>query len=155
MRWVKRIAFSFVFVAVLIHSAQGHSRGSHCTRVRLATETRWGGNETIAIDLRDEPRKIVMGTVVGPGVGALSTLVQVFPRKPSEPFFNPQDQEVRTPVAACITGDDGFFSFSLPSGEYELRMSQNGGVDVTSVFVTVKRASHNSEKIKIEMHVGT
>jgi hypothetical protein len=54
-----------------------------------------------------------------------------------------------------MTGDDGAFTFSLPPGEYELRMSQNPGVDVTSVIVTVERGAHRSEEIKVEMQVGT
>jgi hypothetical protein len=58
-------------------------------------------------------------------------------------------------VAACVTGEDGSFAFSLSPGEYELRMSQKGGVDVTSVFVKVDRKSHSSEKVKVVMQVGT
>jgi hypothetical protein len=107
------------------------------------------------IDLRDKPVRTVRGNVEGPGEGALSTLVQVFPRQASDPLYRLADQDNERPVAACVTGDDGFFAFSLASGEYELRMSQNEGIDVTSVFVKVERSSHNSEKITMVMHVGT
>lgn len=34
-------------------------------------------------------------------------------------------------------------------------MSQNNGIDVTSVFVKVEKSSHSSEKIMVVMHVGT
>lgn len=153
MRWVMRIAFGFVLFSALESSGQGKSR--HCTKVPIATETRWGGNQRIEIDLRDKPVRTVRGNVEGPGEGTLSTLVQVFPRQPSDPLYRPADQENQRPVAACVTGDDGLFAFSLPPGEYELRLSQNKGIDVTSVFVKVEKSSHSSEKIRVVMHVGT
>jgi hypothetical protein len=147
------IAAGFALFPVLSSSAQGQSR--HCTKVPVATQTRWGGNQRIEIDLRDKPVRTVRGNIEGPGEGTLSTLVQVFPRQPSDPLYRPADQENERPVAACVTGDDGFFAFSLPTGEYELRMSQNNGIDVTSVFVKVEKSSHSSEKIMVVMHVGT
>jgi len=153
MQWIICMASSFVLFSALASSAQGQSR--HCTKVPIATKTRWGGNQRIEIDLRDKPVRTVRGNVEGPGEGTLSTLVQVFPRQPSDPLYRPADQENERPVAACVTRDDGFFAFSLPPGEYELRMSQNKGIDVTSVFVKVEKSSHSSEKITVVMHVGT
>jgi len=153
MRWGMRSAFSLVLFSLFTSLAQSQSR--HCTEVAVATKTRWGGNERVVIDLRDKPVRRVRGAVVGPGLGTLNTLVQVFPRKPSDPLYRAADQENEMPVAACVTGDDGVFAFSLPPGEYELRMSQNVGVDVTSVFVTIEQGSHSSKKIKVVMHVGT
>ena len=155
MNVVKHIAFSvFVFFALTnLLLGQGHSR--HCTKEPVTSVTHWGGNEWIVIDLRDKPVRTVEGIVLGPGVGSLKTLVQVFRRKPSDPLPRRWDQEMGLPAAACMTGDDGVFTFSLPPGEYELRMSQNPGVDVTSVIVTVERGAHRSEEIKVEMQVGT
>jgi hypothetical protein len=137
MNWLKRIAFGLMLF------------------FGVTTKTRWGGNQRIVIDLRDKPVQTVRGIVEGPGIGSLNTLVQVFRRQPSDVLPPAHDQENELPVAACVTGDDGVFTFSLPPGEYELRMSQNGGVDVTSVLVVVKQGSHSSKKIRVVMQVGT
>lgn len=153
MRWPARIAFSFALFSALAASAQ--SRIHHCSKVPVNTKTRWGGNQRIMIDLRDQPVRTVIGRVEGPGEGALSMLVQVFPRQHSDPLYRPGEQDSEKPVAACVTGTDGVFAFSLSPGEYELRMSQNEGVDVTSVFVKVERSSHSSERITVVMQVGT
>lgn len=150
-----RRAFGLVFCFAVTGVALGHSQKYHCKTVPLATETRWGGNELVEVDLRDKPVQRVRGVVNGPGEGTTSNLVQVYLRQPSDPLYQPHDRESRLPVAACVTGDDGRFDFSLPSGEYELRVSQNGGINVTSVFVIVKRRCHNSETIQVPMHVGT
>ena len=152
---VKHTALSACFFFGLTSVMLGQSPSRPCTEESVTTETRWGGNERIVIDLRDQPTRTVKGVVRGPGEGSLETLVQVFPREHSDPLCRPSDQENAVPAAACVTGDDGFFAFSLPSGEYELRMSQNKGVDVTSVIVTVKHGCHRARKIKVAMHVGT
>jgi len=153
MQQLMHIAYCFSLFSFLTNSAycQSHS----CKKVPLTTETRWGGNQTIEIDLRDSPVRTVRGNVEGPGEGTLSTLIQVFVRKPSDPLYRAPGQSDARPVVACVTGEDGSFAFSLSPGEYELRMSQNGGVDVTSVFVKVDRNSQSSEKVKVVMQVGT
>jgi hypothetical protein len=155
MSWLKRISISlvpyFALTTLMLCRAQSHG----CKGVPLTTETRWGGNERIEIDLRDKPVRKVEGDVLGPGEGTMSTLVQVFRRQPSDPLYQPPSQDRRLPIAACMTGTDGSFDFSLSPGEYELLMSQNGGVDVTSVFITVRRGHYRSKKISVTMHVGT
>lgn len=155
MNRATRIAFGFVTLCALTGLMLGQEvRSQHCTEEPVTTKTRWGGNESVVIDLRDKPVRMVSGTVRGPGIGSLSTLVQVFPRKPSDPIYRASDQN-ESPVTACLTGDDGAFAFLLPPGEYELRMSQNVGVDVTSVFVTVRRGARRSSKVRVVMKVGT
>ena len=155
MSKVDRLALSVILLFALASPTLAHTQSYRCKRVPLATETRWGGNERIEIDLRDKPVQKVRGTVLGPGEGTESTLVQVYLRQPSDSLYRPPDQESRLPIAACVTGNDGSFGFSLPPGEYELRMSQNQGIDVTSVFVTVGHGHYSLEKISVEMHVGT
>jgi hypothetical protein len=120
--------------------------------------TRWGGNERIEVDMRDEPVDSVSGIVLWPwpeDTPLGDSLVQVFPRKPSDPLYTPSEAVHGVPVAACVTGADGLFAFSLLSGEYELRASLNKGIDVTSVFITVKRGSRQTKKIRVVMHPGT
>ncbi len=155
MNGVKHMALSASLFFALTSMMLAENLNRHCTEEPITTPTRWGGNERIVIDFRDKPVRTITGIVKGPGEGTLKTLVQVFSRKASDPLSRPPDQENEIPVAACITGDDGVFGFSLRAGEYELRMSQNPRVDVTSVFVKVKHGWHRSRKIKVPMHVGT
>jgi len=155
MNRAKRVAFSLVLFFALVGSSLAQEQSRNCARESLKTPTRWGGNERIEIDLRDKPMSTVWGTVEGPGEGTLSTLVQVFRRRTSDPLYPPPGQENELPVKACWTGTAGSFAFSLPAGEYELRMSQNVGIDVTSVLIRVKHGSYRSEKITVTMHVGT
>lgn len=155
MNAVKRVALSVFLVSVLTTLMFGQSLSHHCKPELVTTMTRWGGNMRIVIDLRGKPVRTVRGTVLGPGEVSLETLVQVFRRESSDPPGQVSNHEKDQPAAACLTGDDGGFAFSLPPGEYELRMSQNSGVDVTSVYVTVKRGFHWSRKIRVMMHVGT
>lgn len=153
---VKHTVLSACFFFGLISVTLGQSHSRHCTQEPVTTETRWGGNERIVLDLRDKPTRTLKGVVLRwPGEAPSKTLVQVFHRKPSDPLSRPSDQENAVPVAACVTGDDGTFAFSLPSGEYELRMSQKEDMDVTSVIVTVKRGLHRARKIKVLMQAGT
>jgi len=116
----------------------------------------WGGNELIEIDMREEPvqatRGVVNWTEDQPANGVL---LQVFKRSPSDPPYSKQDQAANPPVAACVTGADGTFSFTLPQGEYELRASMGKGMNVTLVFLSVKRGWHWPRKISIQMHPGT
>lgn len=149
------ISFCLLVFLTLAGLTLGHAQSGGCKEVPLTTVTRWGGNETITIDMQDKPVRKVRGIAVFPGGDTSNTLVQVFLRKPSDARYQTQYDDARLPAAACVTSNDGAFAFSLPPGEYELRMSQGAGVDVTSVLVTVKRGWHWSRKIKAEMHVGT
>jgi hypothetical protein len=156
MNAMKRIVFSFVLFSALPGMIVSQAQSRHCTEEPVTTMTHWGGNERIEIDMRDKPVRIVSGIVLWPGdEPSNESLVQVFQRKPSDPLYKPSDKERDVPVAACVTGTDGVFAFSLPSGEYELRVSLNKGIDVTSVFVTVKHGWHRSKKIRVVMKPGT
>ncbi|MGD0737248.1 MAG: hypothetical protein ABR976_19110 [Terracidiphilus sp.] len=155
MNRAKRVAFSLILFFALVSSSLSHGESRKCAKEPVTTPTSWGGNIRVEIDLRDKPMSNVRGIVEGPGDGTYTTLVQAFRRRPQDPLYIPANQEHELPVAACRTGTSGFFSFTLPSGEYELRMSQNPGVDVTSVLIVVEHGSSRSEKIRAVMHVGT
>ena len=156
MRMSGRIVISTLYFTVSAAVAIGQARSHHCTKEPTTTTTRWGGNERIEVDMRDEPVDSVTGIVLWPGDTPLGdSLVQAFPRKPSDPLYTPLEGEHGVAVAACVTGADGLFAFSLSSGEYELRASLNKGIDVTSVFITVKRGSRQTKRIRVVMHPGT
>lgn len=156
MEAMKRAIFYCVFVLALPPLVEGQSGSGHCVEEPTTTTTRWGGNERIEIDMRDKPVGKVNGIVLWPeDEPSDDSLVQVFRHRPSDPLYKPSEEEHEVPLAACVTGANGLFAFSLPSGEYELRISLNKGIDVTSVFITVKPSWHRSEKIKVVMHPGT
>lgn len=142
---------------ILALSCMAHAAPSQpsCSPVPTTTQTRFGGNMTIEIDISRPVRKL-RGVVEWPGVQPASgVLLQVFTRNHSDPHFTPRDRETAPPIAACVTGADGAFFFSLPEGEYELRASLDQVTDVTSVFVTVKHGWRWSRRIVIPMSVGT
>jgi hypothetical protein len=148
--------FSLVIFAVLSKATASQPHSCHCTDVAATTETLWGGNMAIEIDLRDKPVRTVNGIVFWPTEEpANNSLVQVFRRSHSDPLVRAPDQKDGVPVVACMTGADGAFAFSLPSGEYELRASVGRGTDVTHIFLTVKRWYFRSKKVKVVMQVGT
>jgi hypothetical protein len=153
MNRAKGIVVGLLLLSTRTGLLLGQSRG--CTKVPSTTATRWGGNERVVLDHRNKPVRMVRGTVTGPGEGIYKTLIQVFPQKPSDLHSLTSGQENGLPIAACETGGDGAFTFHLPPGEYELLMSQDGGVDVTAVLVSVKRGWHRSRKIRAVMVVGT
>jgi len=154
MKYVSLFSLFLLALPCLGQAAPSHNS---CTPGPITTLTRWGGNELVEIDMREEPVRTAHGGVaIGwPKQPADGVLLQVFKRRPSDPPFSKQDQAANPPVAACVTGADGAFSFTLPQGEYELRASMGKGMNVTLVFLTVKRGWHWPRKISIQMHPGT
>jgi hypothetical protein len=156
MTGIKGAIFSFALFSAFPGGIVCQVQSHHCTEEPVTTITRWGGNERIVIDFRDKPVRRVSGTVFWPqGEPLNKALVQIFQREHSDPIAKPPDQEHGIPKAACVTGPDGVFGFSLPAGEYEIRASIGNGVDVTSVLLTVNHWSFRSTKIKVTMHPGT
>jgi hypothetical protein len=155
MHRLKGTALGVFILTTLPGLALSQAKSRHCTQLPPTTATRWGGNQRVVIDLRNKPVRTVEGIVTGPGEGTFKTLIQVFPRVPSSTRKQTSGQEDGPPIATCETAEDGAFAFSLPPGEYELLMSQDKGVDATSVLVTVKHGSHVSKTILVRMINGT
>jgi hypothetical protein len=155
--WGRQINRAALLAALSIVTALACSNrcNAGCKRVPLSTETRYGGNQLIQIDLRDEPIARPTGIVMLTEAPVGGALLQVFRRKHDDPLWVPRDQQKTSAIAACITRPDGVFSFSLDPGEYEIRASLNGGMDVTSTFLIVKSGWRRSNRIVVEMHVGT
>ena len=60
-------------------------------------------------------------------------------------------------IRACITGEDGGFCFrSVSKGKYELRVSKEGGFEITHVYVVVDPKNPNSTngEMSIIIYVG-
>ena len=128
-----------------------------CKRVSLKTPTRWGGNQVIGVDLRDEPVSSIHGVAgfSAESGGDDNILLQVYRRQHTDPLYRAPQPDDPAPIAACITGLTGAYRFDLPNGEYEIRASMNSGINVTHVYVTVKHRLHGSRAICIQMSPGT
>ena len=151
---MKHVGFVFLFFFALQIPAHSNSP-LPCSPMPITIPTRWGGNELVQIDKRDRPVRGVHGVVELADAPADGALVQVFKRDHSDPLYNQKVRETNLPIAACVVGSKGAFSFSLPAGEYELRASMNKGVCVTSVFLTVSHGWHRSRKIFVVMAMGS
>jgi hypothetical protein len=151
---MKRAAL-FVALSIVTTTACSNRCNANCKRVALSTETRYGGNQLVQIDLRDEPIARPNGIVMLAGSPAGGVLLQVFSRKHDDPLYVPRERQKARAIAACVTRNGGLFSFSLHPGEYEIRASMNPGIDVTSVFVIVKSGWRRSKPIVVEMPLGT
>lgn len=145
-----RLLISLICLALAsVSSAQS------CKRVPLKTPTRWGGNEAIEIDYRDDPVGNTNGNVTFGTEPASEVLLQIYRRNHADPLYHPPGREDPLPIAACVTGKEGTFRFDLPNGEYELRASMGPGTDVTHVYFVVRHGLHRSRQIVVTMHVGT
>jgi hypothetical protein len=134
---MKRLVLYSMLFAALPAVIVGQTRRRLCIEEPITTMTRWGGNERIEIDMRDKPVRDVNGIVMWlDDRPSDDSLVQVFSRRPSDPRIQASADEHGVPMAACRTGADGLFAFSLPPGEYELRVSLDKGIDVSSVLIS-------------------
>jgi hypothetical protein len=153
---MKSCAVFLFFLAAFQVVAHGQKLETSCLPAPITSQTMWGGNEIIQVDLREHPMQKLRGLTLWPGdEPAYGVLLQVFKRGHTDPLYIPREQDTREPMAVCMTDTEGDFSFSLPPGEYELRASLNRGVDVTSVFVIVERGLHRSPQIEVPIRSGS
>ncbi|MGP8252737.1 MAG: hypothetical protein ACLQHF_11935 [Terracidiphilus sp.] len=148
---------AILLLALVIPPATSFAQqvNSTCTPVDVSAPTKWGGNQTVEVDLRNHPVRVPRGIVMLAGKPAGGALLQVFTWNPSDTLAIHYNQQRVSAVAACITGPDGLFSFALAPGEYELRTSLGPGIDVTSVLISAKSGWHRSRRIVVPMSVGT
>ena len=153
----EQMRLTFAILAFIVLAVALSADAQSCKSAPLTTETRWGGNEVIEVDLRDHPVRIVNGVarLAGGLVPSDDVLLQVYKRSHSDPLYRAPQLGDPLPVAACLTGNDGAFRFELPNGEYEIRASMNKGMDVTHVYITVSHGLRRSRRIFVDIHPGT
>lgn len=118
-------------------------------------QTIWGGNQRIVIE-QAKPVKMIHGIARGPAGGALEgVLVEVFDHPEIVKSYTRQQNSAQTRMAACMTNESGRFSFELPPGDYELRLSKSSEWDVMSVIVRVRKSARSSTKTTADLELGT
>lgn len=129
-------------------------------RAAKENEVPHGANELIQLKSRTVPR--VYGTVLWPtGEAAKKIVVEIFHFEGSDDDYRDFNAAIEQPrTMACVTGDDGKFSFpGLKLGKYLLRAgtSDEAGVNETYIVLVVKRHSRKPGKdgLEITLHLGT
>jgi len=126
-----------------------------CVRAAKTETTRSGGNiHVIVVD--DTPRSLLSGTVTYPDEEAVDgALVEIFdhPENLQKPWEKKSPQKR---IAACVTRAAGKYCFAkLPAGIYELRISKDAGINVTSVRVTIDAKKGTHEPVNVRLVMGT
>lgn len=118
-----------------------------------------GANELIQLKSRTVPR--VYGTVLWPtGEAAKKIVVEIFHFDGSEDDYRDLNTAIEQPrTTACVTGDDGRFSFpGLKPGKYLLRAgtSDEAGVNETYIVLVVERHARKPGRdgLEIRLHLG-
>ena len=133
------------------------ARVSSCQCVPSKRKTIWGGNEAVVM----KPVKTgttIWGTVKGSAGGEpmSGVLVEIYDHPEAVVPAPNRDNMTQKQIAACITDGSGRFSFRLPSGDYELRLSKSLEWDVTSVPLRVGKSLFTTSKhLSVHMHLGT
>lgn len=149
---------SFLAIAVFLVGLVQAS-AAQC-RTAKENEAPHGANELIQLKSWTLPR--VYGTVLWPtGEAAKKIVVEIFHFKGSDDDYRDLNTAIEQPrTMACVTGDDGKFSFpGLKPGKYLLRAgtSDEAGVNETYIVLVVKRHARNPGKdgLEIRLHLGT
>src|SRR5271163_1400218 len=128
-----------------------------CHNASADETTRSGGNIFI-VEVEKAPRRTIAGTVsIGGDSGPLeNALVEIFDNPnylldESNGHKNPKQKR----IAACVTGKDGKFCFSLPDGKYELRASLSVGINVTHIYVVVDLRKGKYLPLHVQLTLGT
>lgn len=129
-----------------------------CQCIPTDEKTRWGGNEQVQIVER-KPLKTIRGKVVE-NLESLTPWKDVLVEIYDHPEVQLQDYNSRKVtqrrIAGCKTNDTGTFSFLLPRGAYEVRISCCSGIDVTSVLVRVGGSPFVSRRtLVVKLNPGT
>lgn len=116
----------------------------------------YGANEFI---LEEGPIEVgeILGVVLDPSGAQRHAVVEVYKYDGGENSTDAMKALEDQRIAACITGDDGKFSFpDLPPGRYLLRigLSDTGGMNEDHLIVRVVRGG-TRKKLEIRLRVGT
>ena len=118
-----------------------------------------GANELI--QLTDQTVSSIRGEVSGPGEGdAKDIVVEIFSYAGGDSFEDMKNALAQKRIAACITGEDGKFSFPhVKRGKYLLRAGtrESRGINETYIILVVDPhiTKNAGQGLRIPLHVGT
>jgi len=120
-------------------------------------QTLWGGNERIVIVQRRALKRLQgrVVTTLDSNEGWNGVLVEVFdhPEVNVQPYGLRRETQKR--ITGCKTDATGQFSFEVPPGHYELRLSYGSGINVSSILARVSRSPFASRKqLRATLHAG-
>jgi len=147
------IAISLVFVSCCI---SGQSQSCRSGSTRTEEPTRWGGNERIR-DIEARPLRTVIGKVQDiTGGKILTALIEVYtdPKWDLKNLIAPDAEQER--LIGCKVSSGAAFSIGgLKKGTYELRVSIDGGWNVTQVLIRVDPKQGRNKSLVIIPSLGT
>jgi len=136
------------FLCVLL----GVSYGTLGQCVPTSTLTTYWGSENVVI----EPSRPVqsMRGIVTADRPLEGVLVEIYDHPEVVRSDDSPGRSGQKRLAACVTTKNGRFSFSLPQGKYELRLSKPVEWNATSVLVEVRKSGGSRESIKVWLELG-
>ncbi|MBP7867598.1 MAG: carboxypeptidase regulatory-like domain-containing protein [Acidobacteria bacterium] len=140
---------SLPFLVLLLLSAATPRAQSDCDCRKVGNDvvTTWGV-KPYAIELPDTYPSLEGKVADSAGDAVDGALLEVFDHPEAGSWFRgsaPSGKARQKRVAACRTGEEGCFRFSLSAGEYELRVSRPG-FDAVVLRVKVKPGGKAPDK---------
>ncbi len=135
---LKAFLIAALFAALFAARPQGDCR---CAPAAESDVTRWGGNEEVVGREEKTYRRLAGGVRYATDEAVSGALVEVYTHPEYLLLKYPENAKKRKRqrrVAACVTGEDGKFCFGfVGAGKYEVRVSKDGGFNVTHIYVEV------------------
>lgn len=131
---------------------------AHCRKAK-SDDVPHGANVLIRLD--DQAVSAIRGEVSGPDQWpAGDIVVEIFAYAGGDSYQDIKNTVAQRRIAACITGEDGKFSFPhIKGGKYLLRAGtrDNRGIDETHIILIVDPhlKKDNGKGLRIPLYVGT
>lgn len=145
MKLLKVPLLTAIFLPLLTVAAVSQDHG--CTALTPDQTTRKGYFATIVFEEKKTRRDVQGVVTLGDDGPQENAFVEVF-------FQDRKGKELRR-VAGCRTDATGRFKFTrLGKGYYTIRLSKDGGYQITEIYVKVSPSATNSQPIKAVLEVG-
>ena len=128
--------------SLLICFCEIHAHDYNCEKLKSDETTRKGYFATIVFK-EEKSFQVVQGIAEFNGEPTENVFVEVFANK------NPNR------ITGCKTGDNGRFSFpNLKKGKYTIRLSKDGGFQITEIKIKISPGNKNKKEIIGVIQVG-
>ena len=151
--WNKPLVLCSFFLMVASVQVMGHCRKAK------SDDVPHGANELI--QLTDQSVSTIRGEVSGPGDGAAKDIVvEIYSYAGGDSNEGVKNALAQKRIAACITGEDGEFSFPhIKHGKYLLRAGarESRGINETYIILVVDPhlKKDDGKGLRLPLYVGT